>query len=156
MKVLLDTSVLVAAMVGNHPSHARASPWLQRVKDKKVEGTVAAHSLAELYSVLTSLPVQPRISPGAAWRLIRENILSNFEIVILSKADYLTTLQSLSENQISGGATYDALIAHASVKAKVDRLITLNPDDFRRVRPEIASRVFSPEANSDGGTLDNR
>ena len=147
MRVLLDTSVLVAAMVESHPGHSGALPWLQRAKNKEVEGAVAAHSLAELYAVLTSLPVQPRISPGAAWRLIRENILSDFEIVALSKADYRTVLQSLSENQISGGATYDALIAHASVKAKVDRLITLNPDDFRRVRSEIASRVFSPEVS---------
>jgi len=145
MRVLLDTSVLVAAMVESHPSHSMALPWLQRAKNREIEGAVAAHSLAELYAVLTSLPVQPRISPGSAWRLIRENILSDFVIVALSKADYRTVLQSLSENQISGGATYDALIAHASVKAKVDRLITLNPDDFRRVRSEIASRVFSPE-----------
>jgi hypothetical protein len=85
-----------------------------------------------------------------------ENILSDFEIVTLSKADYRTVLQSLSENQISGGATYDALIAHASVKARVDRLITLNPDDFRRVRSEIASRVFSPGVSVDGETSDNK
>ena len=29
MKVLLDTSVLIAAMVESHPMHERALPWLQ-------------------------------------------------------------------------------------------------------------------------------
>jgi len=29
MKVLLDTSVLVAAMVEAHPAHEKSLPWLQ-------------------------------------------------------------------------------------------------------------------------------
>ena len=29
MKVLADTSVLVAAMVESHPAHGRVVPWLQ-------------------------------------------------------------------------------------------------------------------------------
>jgi len=51
MKVLLDTSVLVAAMVEAHPHHVRAFPWLQRVKRKEVTAVLACHSLAELYSM---------------------------------------------------------------------------------------------------------
>jgi len=32
MKVLLDTSVLVAAMVEAHPAHEKSLPWLQQIK----------------------------------------------------------------------------------------------------------------------------
>ena len=32
MKVLFDTSVLVAGIVQVHPAHQRASPWMQRAK----------------------------------------------------------------------------------------------------------------------------
>lgn len=144
MKVLLDTSVLVAAFIERHPDHPQALPWLQRVKRKEIEGAVTSHSLAELYAVLTALPVRPRIAPGVAWRMIRENVLADFKIITLSKADYRAVVQGLAEGQISGGATYDALIARAAEKARVDHLVTLNSEDFRRVWPKIASRVLPP------------
>ncbi|MGH3085927.1 MAG: hypothetical protein ACRDSJ_01250 [Rubrobacteraceae bacterium] len=43
MRVLLDTSVLVAGMVEAHPAHERALPWLARVKAGTNSGIVAAH-----------------------------------------------------------------------------------------------------------------
>jgi len=109
MRVLLDTSVLVAAMVEAHPDHARALPWLQRAKRKEIAALVACHSLAELYSVLTTLPVHPRISPTTAWHLIQENILEALEVIALSKDDYQAVLEHLSQKSISGGATYRAI-----------------------------------------------
>jgi predicted nucleic acid-binding protein len=63
MKVLFDTSALVAAMVEGHPRHEQAWPWLQQAKAGKVQGVVAAHSLAELYAVLTVLPLQDEDLP---------------------------------------------------------------------------------------------
>lgn len=80
MKILFDTSMLVAAMVESHPHHTLAFPWLQRVKQRLDEGVVAAHTLAELYAVLTRLPVHPivtlnesdfrRVHPALADRVI--------------------------------------------------------------------------------------
>ncbi len=63
MKVLFDTSVLVAAFIANHPEHTDSLPWLQRVQAEKIAGFISAHTIAELYAVLTRLPRQPRISP---------------------------------------------------------------------------------------------
>ena len=63
MKILFDTSVLVAAMIEAHPMHEAALPWLQQVSDQSETGLVAAHSIAELYAVLTTLPVRPRFPP---------------------------------------------------------------------------------------------
>jgi predicted nucleic acid-binding protein len=63
MKVFLDTSILVAAFVEGHPYHTQALPWVQRAKRREIQGVIAAHTLAELYAVLTALPVRPRISP---------------------------------------------------------------------------------------------
>ncbi len=57
MKILFDTSVLVAAMIEPHPFHNSAFPWLKRVKSNEIEMLVASHTLAELYAVLTTLPV---------------------------------------------------------------------------------------------------
>ncbi|MGR3317400.1 MAG: type II toxin-antitoxin system VapC family toxin [Candidatus Anammoxibacter sp.] len=77
MRTLFDTSVLIAALVEQHPKHERSLPWLSKAKDNKFEFIVSSHSLAELYAVLTTLPLTPRISAGIAWRLINENIINS-------------------------------------------------------------------------------
>jgi len=45
MKVLLDTSVLVASPIESHAMHARAHPWLGRALGGEFEWAVAANSL---------------------------------------------------------------------------------------------------------------
>lgn len=144
MRILVDTSTLVAAMMEDHPAHARVLPWLQKIREGTHTGLVAAHSLAELYAILTSLPIQPRISPAVAQQLIRRNVLDLFEVVALSDSDYITVLDHLTDLGIVGGATYDALILQAAAKANVDQVITLNEKDFRRVYPDLADRIISP------------
>ena len=144
MKVLLDTSVLVAAMVEAHPMHELALPWLQRAKGGSDLGVVAAHSIAELYAILTTLPVHPQISRAIARRLIEQNVLDSCEIVSLSQEDYIAIIDHLSESGIVGGVTYDALILHAALKVNADRVITLNEKDFQRIYTGLADRVVTP------------
>ena len=144
MRILFDTSTLVAAVVEGHPAHVAAFPWLQRVKDKAETGIVAAHSLAELYAILTRLPVRPSISPEMARKVIEVNILDTCEVVALSATDYVTLLKQLAGLGIAGGAVYDALLLHAAWKAGVDQVVTLNAHDFRRVYPALADQIVSP------------
>lgn len=144
MRILFDTSFLIAAMVEGHTSHVLALPWLQRIKAKTDAGLVAAHSLAELYAILTRLPVTPRISPALALHLIQRNVLDTCEVVALSGADYATLLDHLAGVGIAGGAVYDALLLHAAWIAGVDQVVTLNAHDFRRVYPTFANRIVSP------------
>jgi predicted nucleic acid-binding protein len=144
VKILLDTSTLVAAMVEAHPMHLKAFAWLKRARAGEFEFLVASHTLAELYAALTSLPVSPRIASGTAWRLIRENVLGAATVVSLSAADYRSALAELAELGVTGGAVYDALIARAAAKAGADKLITLNPDDFRRAAPSMADVIADP------------
>jgi predicted nucleic acid-binding protein len=101
VKILLDNSVLVAAMVESHPAHTQALPWLQRIRDRTDNGLVAAHSLAELYAILTTLPVQPRIPPTVAQQLIEHNVLSCFKIVFLLDEDYSAVINHLSALALS-------------------------------------------------------
>jgi predicted nucleic acid-binding protein len=72
MKVLLDTSVLVSAMLPDHIHHSQARLWMERAKSGTFEFAVSGHSLAEMYSVLTRLPRRPRISPADALQLIQQ------------------------------------------------------------------------------------
>ena len=144
MKVLFDTSVLVAAMVEDHPQHDRCFHWLQRAKKGEVEFLVAAHSLAELFAVLSSWPSRPRLSPSVAARLVRENVSSGARVVALSATDYDAVVRDMAEKGLAGGVVYDALIARAARKADVDRLLTLNPRHFLRAWPEGGRIVANP------------
>ncbi len=130
-------------MVESHPEHQRAFPWLKRIVDSTDEGFVATHSIAELYAVLTVLPVQPRIAPDTARDLIVGNLRS-FTAVYLETTDYFAVVESLSSLGIVGGAIYDALIVQAAKVAEVDRIVTLNLRDFRRISPELADIIVSP------------
>lgn len=144
MKVLFDTSVLVAALIDSHPQYPMAFPWLLKAKRGEIKGYLGAHTLAELYAILSSLPTQRKISTTDIWRLVQESILTDFEVVELTKSDYRIILESLARNNIRGGATYDALIAHAASKAKVDKLLTFNANHFKRVYPSISKLVEEP------------
>lgn len=115
-KTLFDTSVFVATFIERHPKHERALPWSSKVKSQKFECIVSSHTFAELYAVLTTLPVKPRLSPGVAWRLIHENIERIAKTVSLSPTEYKAVIKRASAMGLSGGIIYDALIAKAAEK----------------------------------------
>jgi len=144
VKILLDTSVLVAGIVKTHSSHSRAIVWLQKANDRAFDGVIAAHSMAELYSVITALPLRPRILPGTIQELIKHDLLNVFQIVSLSEQDYVTTIDHMTALGLIGGAIFDALIMQAAVKANVDQIVTFNTKDFQRVNPSLADRIVSP------------
>jgi predicted nucleic acid-binding protein len=144
VRVFFDTSVLVAAMVASHPAHLLALLRLQQVKDGTDQGIVAAHSVAELYAILTRLPVQPRITPATAQQLIKHNVLDVCELVVLSNQEYAILIDHLADVGIIGGATYDALILHAAATANIDQILTLNEKDFRRVYPSLTAKIATP------------
>ncbi|MBK5257621.1 MAG: PIN domain-containing protein [Vicinamibacteria bacterium] len=144
MKVLFDTTVLVAGIVEAHPHHDRCLPWLQKTRGTPVDPYVTAHTLAELYAVLSSYPTRPRISPSMAARLVRENVSSRARVVTLTATDYLAAIDNMSELSLSGGVMYDALIVRAAQKVDADRLLTLNARDFLRIWPGGAGVIGSP------------
>jgi predicted nucleic acid-binding protein len=144
MKILFDTTVLIAALLELHPNHKRAFPWLIDVKKGNHVGFISNHSLAELYAILTSIPIHRKAQTNEIWTLISNSILQYFEVVELSKSDYQNVLQFLSKSGMRGGVTYDALIAHAAYKAQVDKVLTFNTKHFKKAYPLIAELVEEP------------
>lgn len=104
MKVLLDTSTLIAAMLSDHVHHVHALPWLAQAKEGAFEFVCSGHSLAEIYAVLTRLPRTPPIAPKDALRLIQENVQSHAEVYSLSSEHYAELIESLARNGVIGGA----------------------------------------------------
>ncbi len=144
MKILFDTSVLVAALEASHARHEGSFQWLERAKGKEFDFLVAAHTLAECFSVLSSLPVRPRLSPQQALQLLEANVLGHARVVTLSAADYTSLLRGLADLGISGGSVYDGLLAQAARIEEVDLLLTLNPAHFHRVWPEGEAKIRTP------------
>lgn len=143
-RVLFDTSVLLAAIVRPHPAHARTLPWLKKAKSGEISMIISSHTLAELYAVLTTLPVSPRITPDVAWNLMHENILGNAEIAALTAADYKGVIRKMKEGGFSGGIIYDALICSSAIKAHAETLLTLNGVDFRRLLMTEGLSIVEP------------
>ncbi|MBO3460040.1 PIN domain-containing protein [Aetokthonos hydrillicola Thurmond2011] len=143
VKALFDTSVLIAALWTNHPKHSGCTALVKKVKLGNLQGIICTHTLAELYSVLTRLPIKPPVSPKLAQQLINEN-LAEFEVISLSAQDYESVINKMVTLNLTGGAIYDALIAQIILKTEIDQLLTLNPNHFIRLGEEIAKLVEVP------------
>jgi len=145
MKVFLDTSVLLAAVLKKHAAHERAFAVLERVQEGKDEGFISSHSLAELYANLTKLPPPFRHSPEQALLSVEENILKYFKISSLTGSDYSTLVREAALAGIQGGTIYDAVLLKSAVKADVERVYTLNQKHFQAVAPKnIRAQIVSP------------
>lgn len=145
MRVFLDTNVLVSAVVKQHVFHERSFLVLERVQDETDQGFISAHSLAEMYSVLTNLPPPYRHTPEQAFLSIEENVLKHFKIVALAGSDYGALLREAVGFQIQGGRIYDAVLLNAARKADVHRIFTLNLKHFQSIASaEIKAKLSEP------------
>ena len=144
MRALFDTSVLIAGLVEAHGKHVQSFPWLQKIRHAEVQGLIAAHSIAETYAVLSTLPVSPRITPSAAWALLEHSILPFVQAVDLSDQETQVVVQRLSRQGFAGGVVYDALIAEAAKKGKAECVVTLNVSDFQRIAQGTSLSIREP------------
>lgn len=145
MRVFLDTNVLVAAVIKQHIDHERSFLVLDRVQAAQDEGAISAHSLAEMYAVMTKLPVPYRHTPEQALLSIEENILKYFKTVSFTGNDYASLLREAAGTGIQGGTIYDAILLKSAAKAGVDRIYTLNLKHFQAIAPaDIVASLSAP------------
>jgi toxin FitB len=104
--VAVDTSVAVPLLVAGHQHHAQVAAWA-RGRTLCLSG----HSLAETYAVLTRLPGDARLSAPDAVTLIDENFA---QPLMLSARAARQSHRECANKGVTGGATYDALIALAA------------------------------------------
>jgi len=140
-----DTSVLVAAAVTHHPHNAPALAVLEELVSRKHRGYLSAHSLTEVYSVLTRTPFKPPLYPGEAWQIIEQMILPHMELVTLTPREYREVVRHCAVSGWVGGKVHDAVHLRCAQKAGCDRVYTFNVRDFRALAPpELADRVAMP------------
>ena len=143
VKVLFDTSVLVAAFVRVHPKHIPCTEWWEKVTTGEIKGIISSHTLAELYSVITSLHMQHRFSPTLAQQVIIGNF-KDFEEIALTTKEYRSVIRQVGKLNLTGTAIYDALIAKVFIKSNSDYLLTNNPNNFTCISEEIAKKIKVP------------
>ena len=144
MILFFDTSVLVAGCVRRHPHFSRAHPLLRSVTRGEHEGVISCHSLAETYSALTSLPLQPRISPADADAMIAGNFRQHFRLIPVTSAMYVRAVTACVQHSLPGGKVYDALLIECAREAACERIYTFNTGDFQRIAPDLISRIAAP------------
>ena len=144
-RILLDTSVLVPAMVAAHEHHAQALPWMERAVAGEYRLVVAAHSLAECFATLTRLPHGMASSPAQATAVITGNIMRRAKALIAALAadDYRDVLEDLGVRGIAGGIVYDALIVRAARQHRA-RIVTFNHRHFVRLVANPAHDLVRP------------
>lgn len=144
MKVYLDTNIIVADAVSSHVHHARAAALLQQIESRRWTPVLVAHGLAEIYSVLTRTPYQPRITPAQAWQIIEQNVLASFEIEALGRGEYSRVVKECAAQGWSGGRIHDVLHIAAARKAQCSRIYTFDVAHFCQLGPDLLDRILAP------------
>lgn len=144
MKVYLDTNIIVARMVRGHIHHLSADSLLRQIESRRWVPVLAAHGLAEMYSVLTRAPFQPRITPAEAWHRIEENVLSRFEIGSLNGGEYGRVIKECAAQGRGGGRIFDAIHIATARKTQCGRIYTFDVAHFRQLAPDLLDRILAP------------
>lgn len=142
MKAFFDTSVLVAVFWGDHVHHAGSLKVFAEATP--ADSACAAHSLAEVYAVLTRLPVKPPIGSDQAL-LFHQDILDRLAIVSLDAEGYDNAIRTAAGRGVKGGRLYDALLLACAAACDAAVIYTWNVTDFRALAPELAERIREPE-----------
>ena len=117
---------------------------LEAVQSGRDEGVISTHSLAECYSALTTLPVDPRVQPVEARELIEGNIKARFERVNATEQGYADAIDCCVRQGLANGPVYDALLLACARVAGAERIYTFNLDDFRRLAPDLDGIIVAP------------
>lgn len=144
MKVYLDTNIVVADAVSSHVHHASAAALLRQIESRRWTPVLVAHGLAEIYSVLTRTPYQPRITPAQAWQIIEQNVLATFEIETLNRNEYSRMIKECAAQGWGGGRIHDVLHLAAARKARCARIYTFDVAHFRQLGPDLLDRILAP------------
>ncbi len=109
-----DSSVTIAALWRDHPAHELAADALATCQ------TTIAHVAVETYSVLTRLPAPHRVDANTATAVLDKRLPAKY--ATLDASTYAMALGRLADAGVSGGATYDGLIALTALEHDLELL----------------------------------
>jgi len=92
---------------------------------------ITAPGLVETYAVLTRLPPPHRLSPADALAMLDGNFMGARPTIALSAGSYRALLRRAPADGVSGGRTYDLVIAACALGGKAGAVLTFDADHFR-------------------------
>jgi len=136
-----DSNVLIAASIPDHVHHRGSMRLLSRLQNGG--GACAAHTLAEAYNTLTKYPKGYGISPADAVLMIN-HAARTYRLVSLTSSETTRAIEDTAQRGLSGSLIYDALILTCARKINADLIYTSNAGHFRKIAPDLASRITEP------------
>jgi predicted nucleic acid-binding protein len=145
LKAFLDTNVLIAASVRQHPHFARADAVLRACLAREIEGIIHVHSLLEFHSAITQLPKGLAVPPAQVPRLLEEGILAYVRQVALPPEEVADVIQRAAELGLAGGIIYDLYHLAVAEREKAGRFYTFNTGHFQALAPpHFAGCIVAP------------
>jgi predicted nucleic acid-binding protein len=141
MKGFLDSSVLIAAFLGDHLHHQASLACLAGFDP--LTGCCGAHSLVEVYSALTRLPGKHRVTGDQAL-LFLDCVREKLSVIPLTGQEYVEALSNAAALGIMGGTVYDAMLAHCALKANAKKIYTWNVRHYSLCGAIVKERVCTP------------
>lgn len=141
MKEFFDTSVLVASFWGGHVHHQASVARLGTASKK--QSACGIHSLAEVYAVMTALPVKPLIPPEQAMLFVEE-ARNRLTLVSLNGDEYFANIERTAARGFSSGRVYDALLLACAAKSEARTIYTWNLKHYQALAPELAAYIRNP------------
>lgn len=129
----LDTSILVAHAIAEHPQHEASQRWLDEQIAENQSFAVTSGILAEFIHIVTDgrrfetpLAMSEALERAAFWSEARE-------VTLLAADDAVNALwlQWLADFQLGRKRLLDTLIAVTWHAAGISEICTLNPRDFK-------------------------
>lgn len=129
----LDTSVLVAHAIAEHPQHHASQRWLDEEISRNQTFAITSGILAEFIHIVTDgrrfetpLEISEALERAAFWSEARE-------VTLLVADDAVNTLwlKWLADFQLGRKRLLDTLIAVTWHAAGISEICTLNPRDFK-------------------------
>jgi predicted nucleic acid-binding protein len=125
MIAFVDTSVLVAAMIGTEDFHEPC-----RTLVVKGESYLYAHGIAETFSTLTGGRKGFRLSSAMAAAFLEDHFVPRLTVTTLTPTETLRAMREAESRGVRGGGIFDYLHLVAARKAKAARFYTLNTSNF--------------------------
>jgi predicted nucleic acid-binding protein len=110
----VDSSIAIAAILADHDAHELSEDALSQ------SATTIAHVATETYSVLTRLPAPLRLDAARAAAIVATRLPSSR--VTLDANAHAKAPARLAAASVSGGATYDGLIALTALEHDLELL----------------------------------
>ena len=139
MSALLDSSVLVAALVPDEDRHTECLALLMQG-----DNIVYAHAFLETFSTLTGGKLGVRVDADFAAQLLSETVLPRVRVIELGIEELADALRLTRKQGVRGGGVYDYMHLVAARKAKAGTLYTINLRDFQHLHREGDPEIQHP------------